>query len=291
MGADLRGLQAGPGLARGRRSPTCCSSSSTTTSPRSSSTITPPSRSASATSYAVADEGGGARDLPPVQGHPGLSRAHRRGADGRRVRHVVLPEQAARPRLLLAAVDDVAARARVAGRDRSAAGRRAAVSDPDGAPLLQARASRCAGRSKAIRRTSRSRSSPPAACRTRCTASARASTTPHGTTEFLDLFENDPEALTRHDACRLRHAAAASKAPRSSCGWSCAARCRERIKRLHRTYYLPSMTGIATAIYENDRRTSIDPKADRAARARPLRGNSPAPKSSPAPIRSTSSAA
>ena len=45
-------------------------------------------------SYAVADEGGGPRALPPVPGHPALS-AHIGGADGGRVRHVVLPAQAA----------------------------------------------------------------------------------------------------------------------------------------------------------------------------------------------------
>ena len=48
--------------------------------------------------YAVADEGGGARALPPMRGHAALVAAHRRLADGRRVRHVLLPGQGARPR-------------------------------------------------------------------------------------------------------------------------------------------------------------------------------------------------
>ena len=59
------------------RSPTCCSSSTTITSPRSSSTTTRPSRSASASGYAVADEGGGARDAAAGRRPPGAGRAHR----------------------------------------------------------------------------------------------------------------------------------------------------------------------------------------------------------------------
>ena len=66
---------------------------------------------------------------------------------------VVLPGQGARPRLLLAAVDAVAARTGVAGRDRAAADWRPAVSDPVGAALLQARTEPAAGRSKAIPKT------------------------------------------------------------------------------------------------------------------------------------------
>ena len=57
-------------------------------------------------SWEVADEGGGARDLPPVPGHPELAAPHRHRPDGGRVRHVVLPAARARSRLLLAAVDD-----------------------------------------------------------------------------------------------------------------------------------------------------------------------------------------
>lgn len=73
---------------------------------------------------------------------------------------------------------------------------------------------------------------------------------PEWDAEFMDLLESDPEALTR-----LTHAELAERgglegaevimwlvmrgamAPKVNC--------------LHRTYYLPSMTGIATAIYED----------------------------------------
>lgn len=68
---------------------------------------------------------------------------------------------------------------------------------------------------------------------------------------FLDLFENDPERLTE-----MTHAEYATLG-----GWEGAevimwlvmrGALTKRIRNLHRTYYLPSMTGIATAIYENE---------------------------------------
>ena len=118
----------------------------------------------------------------PVAGRSGVRRAPRPLAHGRRVRPVLLPGPGARPRLLLAAVDAVPARRRrLAGaesfRCRSAccssrSRRRAAATGS---------ARRCAARSRAIRKTCGSRSSRPAACRTRSTASAPASTTPPGT--------------------------------------------------------------------------------------------------------------
>ena len=37
--------------------------------------------------------------------------------------------------------------------------------------------------------------------------------------EFLDLIESDPERLAEHDACADSRRWAASKAPKSSCGW------------------------------------------------------------------------
>jgi gallate dioxygenase len=69
--------------------------------------------------------------------------------------------------------------------------------------------------------------------------------------EFMELFEHDPERL-----CAMTHAELATLG-----GWEGAevimwlvmrGAMSPRLKRLHRTYYLPSMAGIATAIYENE---------------------------------------
>jgi len=69
--------------------------------------------------------------------------------------------------------------------------------------------------------------------------------------QFLDLLETDPEALAK-----LTHASMPnvedSKVPRSSMWLIMRGAMTDRIRRVHRTYYLPSMTAIATAIYEND---------------------------------------
>jgi gallate dioxygenase len=69
--------------------------------------------------------------------------------------------------------------------------------------------------------------------------------------QFLDLLENDPEALTH-----LTHAEYAERGGFEGAEiimWLIMrGALTDRIRRLHRTYYLPSMTAIATAIYEND---------------------------------------
>jgi len=69
--------------------------------------------------------------------------------------------------------------------------------------------------------------------------------------QFLDLLETDPAALTR-----LTHAEYAERGGLEGAEiimWLIMrGALTDRIRRLHRTYYLPSMTAIATAIYEND---------------------------------------
>jgi gallate dioxygenase len=69
--------------------------------------------------------------------------------------------------------------------------------------------------------------------------------------EFMELFEHEPERL-----CAMTHAELATLG-----GWEGAevimwlvmrGAMAPRLKRLHRSYYLPSMAGIATAIYENE---------------------------------------
>lgn len=69
--------------------------------------------------------------------------------------------------------------------------------------------------------------------------------------QFLDLLERDPEPLTR--MTHAQYATLGGFEGAEVIMWlimrgAMAA----RIRCLHRTYYLPSMTGIATAIYEND---------------------------------------
>ena len=181
VGADLQGLRARPATGWRRRSPTCCSSSTTITSRRSSSTTTRTSRSASATST---------RSPMRAAARAGC----RRSRDIRRSRGTSRPvswptSSICRTSRARGSTTAASRRCRCSGRTRPQWPGAIVplqvgvlrVSDPVGAPLLQARASRCARRSKAIRRISRSRSSPPAACRTRCTASAAASTTRRGT--------------------------------------------------------------------------------------------------------------
>ena len=69
--------------------------------------------------------------------------------------------------------------------------------------------------------------------------------------QFLDQLETDPEALTN-----LTHAEYAERGGFEGAEvimWLIMrGAMTARIRRLHRTYYLPSMTAIATAIYEND---------------------------------------
>jgi gallate dioxygenase len=68
---------------------------------------------------------------------------------------------------------------------------------------------------------------------------------------FLDLIETDPVALTN-----VTHAEYAERGGLEGAEvimWLIMrGAMTERIRRLHRTYYLPSMTAIVTAIYEND---------------------------------------
>ena len=206
LGADLRGLRAGAAAGSPRRSPTCCSSSTTTTSPRSSSITTRTSRSASASSTRW-------RTKAAARASCRRSRATRRSRGTSRTGLVAdefdmsfFQDKGARPRLLLAAVAAVAARAGVARR-RSCRCRWACCSfrsRPRGAATSSA--SRCARRSRAIPRTSRSRSSAPAACRTRCTASAPASTTRRGTWSSSTCSRRIPERLTEHHHRRVRRA-------------------------------------------------------------------------------------
>jgi gallate dioxygenase len=68
---------------------------------------------------------------------------------------------------------------------------------------------------------------------------------------FLDLFEKDPAVLAR--MTQAEYATLGGMEGAEVIMWLVArGALAASIKRVHRTYYLPSMTGIATAIYEND---------------------------------------
>ncbi len=73
---------------------------------------------------------------------------------------------------------------------------------------------------------------------------------PQWDAEFMDLFEQDPERLAG-----MTHAEYATRGGFEGAEvimWLVVRGAMTRhVRRLHRTYYLPSMTGIATAIYED----------------------------------------
>jgi len=81
--------------------------------------------------------------------------------------------------------------------------------------------------------------------------------------QFLDLFEADPEALL--DITHAEYATRGGFESAEVVMWMVMrGAMSSRIRCLHRDYYLPSMTGIAVAVYEND---AADDAALREARA------------------------
>lgn len=200
--------------------------------------------------YPVADEGGGARDLPPVDGHPALARHigaslmadefdmsffQRRGLD-----HGCLS-----PLSIMLPHDETGWPVPVI---------------PLQVGVLQfpiPTARRCYRLGQALRRAIESY---PEDLSVVIVATGGLSHQVHGercgfnNTEwdarFLELFEKDPDALTRMthaDYARLGGLEGAEiimwLIMRGAMGAS--------LRRLHQSYYLPSMTGIATALYEN----------------------------------------
>jgi gallate dioxygenase len=84
--------------------------------------------------------------------------------------------------------------------------------------------------------------------------------------QFLDLIENDPAALAR--MTHAEYAALGGLEGSEVIMWLVMrGALSARVKRAHRSYYLPSMTGIATAIYENES-PAITARAAEEARAR-----------------------
>jgi gallate dioxygenase len=83
---------------------------------------------------------------------------------------------------------------------------------------------------------------------------------------LLDLYENDPVALTR--LTHADHARLGGMESSEFIMWLIArGALSARVKRVHRSYYLPSMTAIATAVYENQAEPVTAEQAQ-AARAR-----------------------
>ena len=213
-------------------------------------------------SYSPADEGGGPRQLPPIGGHAGLARHI--GASlmadefdmsffqDKPLDHgcfsplsVMLPHDTAWPTKII----------------------------PLQVGVLQfpaPSARRCYKLGQAIRRAVESY---PEDLRVAIVATGGLSHQVHGERAgfnnaewdktFLDLFESDPEALlelTHADYVRLGGFESAEVVMWMVMRGAMSS----RMKCLHRDYYLPSMTGIAVAVYENE---AADDPAMLAARA------------------------
>ena len=207
-------------------------------------------------SYTVADEGGGTRDLPPVKGHAALS--HHIGAalmadefdmsffQGKPLDHgcfsplsMMWPHQPQWPGAIV----------------------------PLQVGVLQfpiPSAMRCYKLGKSLRKAIESY---PEDLRVALVATGGLSPQVHGERagfnntvwdeQFLDLIEKDPETLarmTQADYARLGGMEGAEVIMWLVMRGALSA----NIKCMHRSYYLPSMTGIATAVYENE---AIAPEA------------------------------
>ena len=212
-------------------------------------------------SYAVADEGGGARALPVVPGHPALS-AHIGAAlmadefDMSFFQHKPLDHGCFSPLSMMLPHEPMWPAAIV----------------PLQVGVLQVpipTARRCYRLGQSLRRAIESF---PDDIRVALVATGGLSHQVHGEragfndpqwdAQFMDLFEQDPERLAG-----MTHAEYATRGGLEGAEvimWLVVrGAMTPRIRRLHRTYYLPSMTGIATAIYED-----VDAVRDEAAIAR-----------------------
>jgi gallate dioxygenase len=200
-------------------------------------------------SYPVADEGGGPRDLPPVAGHPALARHIGQSlvADefdmsffqGKALDHGVFsplsmlcPHEPAWPVSIVPLQVGVLQ-----------------------FPVPSAR--RCYKLGQALRRAIESY---PEDTRVAIVATGGLSHQVHGEragfnnpawdAEFLDLIENDPVRLTEMTQAELAELGGMEGA--EVIMWLVMRGAMSAtIEKVHQTYYLPSMTGIATAIYEN----------------------------------------
>ena len=200
--------------------------------------------------YAVADEGGGARALPPISGHPQLA-AHIGASlvadefDMSFFQHKALDHGCFSPLSMMM------------------------EHDPDWpVPIIPLQvgvllfpipsAKRCFSLGQALRRAIESF---PQDLRVCVVATGGLSHQVHGERagfnntawdeKFLDLFENDPDALTRMTIAEYATLGGVEGA--EIVMWLIMrGALPQQVRKIHQTYYLPSMTGIATAIYEHD---------------------------------------
>lgn len=203
------------------------------------------------TEYGVADEGGGERDLPPVPGHAAL--AQHIGAslmadefDMSFFQDKKLDHGSLSPLSVLC--------------DRTPEGGWPIPIVPLAVGVLQLpvpSAGRCWKLGKALRRAVESY---PEDLKVAVVATGGLSHQVSGARagfnnvewdkRFLEIFEKDPEALTRLTIADLAELGGVEGA--EIIMWLIMrGALSANVKKLHQSYYLPSMTGIATAIYEN----------------------------------------
>ncbi len=210
--------------------------------------------------YQVADEGGGPRPVPPVEGHAELSR------------HIV--------QSLMAEEFDMST-FRNKGLDHGIFSPLSVLADHDGeswptriVPLqvgvLQfpiPSALRCWKLGQALRRAIESY---PEDIKVAIVATGGLSHQVHGERcgfnntpwdeEFLELLEKDPVALTR--MTHAQYAELGGMEGSEVIMWLIMrGALSARVRKVHQSYYLPSMTAIATAIYENEARPMSEAEA------------------------------
>ena len=210
--------------------------------------------------YQVADEGGGARKLPPIMGHPGLARHVANGlvADefdlsyfqGKGLDHgcfsplsLLWPHEHGWPGAIVPLAVGVLE-----------------------FPIPSAR--RCYNLGKSLRKAIESY---PEDLKVAIVGTGGLSHQVHGERcgfnntpwdmEFLELLEKDPEALTKLTIAEFAERGGLEGS--EVIMWLIMrGALSKKVKKLHQAYYLPSMTPIATVIYENDSDDPCDESLD-----------------------------
>ena len=242
--------------------------------------------------FPVADEGGGPRALPPAIGHPALARHIGQALmadefDMSFFQDKPLDHGLFSPLSMLARRTDAGEwPARIIPLQVGVL----QFPIPVGAALLQARAVAAEGHRELSRKISRLRSWRPAGLSHQVHGERSGFNNTPWDMQFLELIEKDPERLCRADPRGVREAGAGSKASEVIMWLVMRGALSSNVKKVHQSYYLPSMTAIATAIYENE----ASRRGRQQRRRIPCitwRGSSPGSSALPARTRSRSSAA